>query len=864
MKVITTHIYADLDALSSMVMAKKIYPDAVMVFPGNISNNVKKFITLYQDFLNIEKVKEVDFDSIDELIIVDTSKRNRIGRFSSILDKVSKITIYDHHPCSSEDIDTHIIRREYGSNTSHMIEVLKDIYKKDLTFEKFEINVALMGIYEDTGNFIYSNTRAIDLETAGYLLSLGGDLKIVHEYTTKGINEEQKETFLKLIEAGEVIEFSVERIFITRLSTDEFIGGLDELINKIKELEECTACFIICGSFDKSSIIARSSSLGVRLDEILDEFQGGGHWNASSVIAKNISIDELYEKLKVLILKNIKLGKLAKDIMSTPVKTIDEDTKLKDASRLMKKFGYTGLPIVKDGKISGIISRRDVDKSIGHGFANAPVRVYMSKNIVWATEESSLEEIKQKLVENEIGRVPILRDGNLRGIVTRADVLRHLFAQRKKIDPVLKNETRILKREILENIPEDLQRLLVKIRKTASLEGVKAYLVGGIVRDIILGIKNEDVDLVVEGNSADFARSLCRELGGKKVVVHEKFKTAVIVVDDNLKIDVATARVEYYEYPTSLPTVEYGSLREDMLRRDFTINSLALEVDDSRFGDLVDYFNGYKDLKDKKIRILHNLSFIEDPTRIIRAFRFASRYNFEIASETEALLLDSVENGFLKKVSWPRVKAELKIILGDRNPHQALELLEKFGILKTIHYKIKYNDKMRFQIKQLFEAEDLLAVFKLKKWMVNFLIVLEELDSKELDLVFSKFGFSENFKKKYHIGHRKRREILKELSIVRKNSEIYDILEMLTNEIIVLLYLEGNRELKANIRKYIFELRLTEPLVKGRGLIEAGFVPGNHFKEVLTVLFHMQLDMPHLSADELIDTASRVVSQKKT
>ncbi len=852
MKIITTHIYADLDALSSMVMAKKLYPDAVMVFPGNISMNVKKFITLYQDFLNIEKVKDIDFDQIEELIVVDTSKKNRIGRFGDVVDRIKSVKVYDHHPEAPEDIEAPIIRKEYGSNTSHMVEILKEVLGDDLTFETYELNAGLMGIYEDTGNFTYSNTRSIDLETAGYLLKLGGDIKVVHEYITKGIREDQKEVFLKLIEAGEILEFSVERIFLTKYYSEDFIGGVDELINKIKELEECSACFIICGNDEKANIIGRSSSMGVRLDEILEGFQGGGHWNASSVIARDTPFDKLYKDVRELILKNIKIGKLARDIMSTPVKTIERDTRLKDAYKLMKKFGYTGLPIVDEGRLCGIISRRDVDRAIGHGFANAPVRVYMSTGIVWAAEEDSLEEIKRKLVENEIGRVPILREGALIGIVTRADVLRHLFAQRQRTNKGLREEARILREGIIDGIGPELRKILESIRETAAREGVKAYLVGGIVRDIILGIENEDIDIVVEGNGIEFAKSLCESLGGKKVVSHEKFKTAVVVVDENLKIDVATSRVEYYEYPTSLPTVEYGSLREDMFRRDFTINSLALEVDNNRFGDLVDYFNGYKDIREKKIRILHNLSFIEDPTRIIRAFRFASRYGFDIAVETERLLQDSIENGFLKRVSWPRVKTELKIILGDRRPQRALEYLEKYGILKTIHPKIRYSSRMKEQIEKTADLKRLLDTLGLEKWLVNFLVVLENLNSDELNLVFSKFGFSGSFKKKYHLGSTKRKKILKELSIARKNSRIYDILKEITNEIIVLLYLEGNQDLKENIEKYVYSLRNAECIVGGRDLIEMGGTPGDHFKDILQEVFYFQLDNPESEKEELL------------
>ncbi len=387
----------------------------------------------------------------------------------------------------------------------------------------------------------------------------------------------------------------------------------------------------------------------------------------------------------------------------------------------------------------------------------------------------------------------------------------------------------------------------------------KVYLVGGIVRDIILGIPNEDIDIVVEGDGIKFARLLLKEVDGLKVVEHEKFKTAVVVVDDELKIDVATSRVEYYEYPTSLPTVEHGSLREDMYRRDFTINSLALEVDDEHFSELVDFFSGHKDILEKKIRILHNLSFIEDPTRIIRAFRFASRYNFQIERETERLIEDSVENGYLRMVSWPRVKNELKIILGDKNPHKALEYLEKYGVLRTIHPKIRYNGNMKNQIRESRNIDKILKHMKVSKWTANFLVLLEDLNTEELSLVFNKFGFSENFKKRFNLGIKKRKKIREELSRARNRSEIYDILEGITEEIVVLLYLEGNSELKKNISDYI-EIKDVKPLVTGKDLIEFGLKPNEEFKEILKEVYYLQLDNKDLDRERLVLETKKIIN----
>ncbi len=851
MELITTHIYADLDALSSMILAKKLYPQAVMAFPGNVSNNVKKFVTLYQDFLGITKTKDIDFDEVEKLIVVDTSKISRIGRFKELLGKV-EVEIYDHHPESEEDIDGKITRVDYGSNTTHLLEIIKNRLGNNVKFEKYELNVALMGLYEDTGNFTYSITTPEDLKAAAFLIKKGGDLKFVHEYTTKGLREEQKEVFIQLLESGETLKFSTERIFITKIFSEEFLGGIDELINKIKDVEDCTACFIICGNDEKSNIIARSSSIGVPLDEILEKYHGGGHPSASSVVVKDVPLDELYDELKKIILSNVKKGKTIGEIMSTPVKTITMDTRLRDAHKIMSRFGYTGLPVVEQGKLVGIISRRDIDRSIGHGFANAPVKVYMSSKIITSTEDTSIDDLKQIIVENEIGRIPILRGDKLVGIVTRSDILRFLYAQRKKMDMRKRKSSKAMREQLLDKIPKDLIELLTAIEKVAKKRKEKVYMVGGIVRDIILGISNKDIDIVVEGEGIAFAMELNKELNGKKVVVHEKFKTAVVVVSSELKIDVATSRVEYYEYPTSLPSVDYGSIREDMYRRDFTINTLAIEIDYQKFGELVDFFNGYRDIQNKEIRILHNLSFIEDPTRIIRAFRFASRYGFKIEEETERFLRDAVENGFLKKISWPRVKNEMKIILGDKNPQKALNYLEEYGVLRNIHHNIKLTERMVSHLEELNAIEGMVRKLNLKKWIMVFLILMEDLKSDEMELVFNKFSFSQEFRKKFEYGIRSREAILSKLKKADKNSEIYDILNGISLEVLVILYLEGKRSTREKIGGYIFNISKVHPIITGKDLIEMGYKPGPEFREILNRMLYRQLDSQNVTKEELL------------
>jgi len=854
MEVIICHIYADLDALSSMVMARKLYPNAKLCFPGNVGKSVKAFVNLYQDYLNVEKAKDIDYKKVKKLIIVDTAKKDRIGHFENYLDKIEEIVIFDHHKPSDKDIpNSKLIRSKCGSNTTN---VLKEIFRKNenAKFERYEATLALLGIYEDTGSFTFEETTVDDFEMAKRMLEFDGQIKLVSEYVTKDIGEEQLETFINLIKKGEVLEFSLERCFITLYETKEFVSGVDEIINKIKDIESCNSCFIVIGNHNKFNIIARTSSKNINLIEILEEYNWQGHENVASVVIKNQNMRAVYNRLKERIIKEIQVGKLAKDIMSSPVKVVTELSSIKNAYKLMNRWGYTGLPIVNgENEIIGLISRRDVDKAMGHGFSNAPLKSYMNKNLILVKPESSLDEVKKIIVENGLGIVPVVEERKILGIITREDMLRYLYVRTVMADEEFQEKQKAFKLNLLNKIPHNLEKLLHRIEKVSKKRQEKAYLVGGIVRDLILGIENKDIDIVVEGDGISFARDLNEELNGIKVSAHEEFKTAVVTVDKDLKIDVASARIEYYEFPTSLPSVESGNVKEDMYRRDFTINSLALEIDYENFGKLIDYYNGYSDIKNKKIRILHNLSFIEDPTRIIRAFRFASRYNFELEEDTEKFLIASIEEGFLNKISWPRVKAELKILLKDKNTKKALEFLVKYGVLEKIHPKAVFNEEIEENLKRIEKYSELIKEHEIENWLMNFLILLENLEIKELDLVFNKFSFSREFISNYHYGIKKREEIVKELDSEVKNSSIYKTLGELKVEILILILIQ-HPELEDKVLKYL-ELKDEKPKVMGRDLIKLGLNPSPKFKNMLKNLYYLQLDNSSLTKEELLDLA---------
>jgi len=234
--------------------------------------------------------------------------------------------------------------------------------------------------------------------------------------------------------------------------------------------------------------------------------------------------------------------------------------------------------------------------------------------------------------------------------------------------------------------PESL-RLIQKAGALAAEKRLGIYLVGGVVRDVLLGRANSDLDLVVEGNAVGLAESLAGEVGGR-LVVHRRFGTAKIRTG-NLTIDLAMARAETYARPGALPSVRPGSIQDDLARRDFTVNAMALRLDPTSFGKLVDPFDGQQDLESKLIRILHDRSFIDDATRMLRAVRYEQRFAFRLEATTEKLLRQNV--AMLGTISSDRIRHELELILKEERPEKALKRAGDLGLLGEVHPALKGN-----------------------------------------------------------------------------------------------------------------------------------------------------------------------------
>jgi tRNA nucleotidyltransferase (CCA-adding enzyme) len=366
--------------------------------------------------------------------------------------------------------------------------------------------------------------------------------------------------------------------------------------------------------------------------------------------------------------------------MSAPARSVAPDETVRSAMVLCQRYGQSGVFVTDGDRVIGAVSREDLDKAIGHQLAHAPVRGIMSSRVVTATDDTTLSALQTLVTSAEDGRVAVLRDGELAGVVTRADLLRAL----EGVEPETAEAESSLAAEL-----SAITRLRGVFEAVASLGGKAegVYLVGGTVRDILLGEESFDVDIAVEGDAIAFARALAHALEGR-VTPHAKFGTAVVQYGDGNRIDVVTTRTEFYDAPGALPTVERAGLREDLFRRDFTINAMAASLSPGDFGRLLDPFGGRADLGARTVRVLHNLSFIDDPTRIFRGIRYEARYGFRLDEHSARLARGTIEMGLVGDLSSSRLRDELVALLEDPGAAAGIERLGELGVDTAIHPRL--------------------------------------------------------------------------------------------------------------------------------------------------------------------------------
>jgi tRNA nucleotidyltransferase (CCA-adding enzyme) len=871
-------VNSDFDAIGAMLAAQKLYPESVILFPGSQEKNLRDFFIHSMGYLfNMANPATIDFSGTQRLVIVDTRQRSRLSGVETLLEKPDlMIDIYDHHPSFPDEIKgTYNLSKPYGSTTTIMCELLRE---KKISINSDEATVMALGIYEDTGNFTYTSTTRADFEQAGFLISCGACLSTISSLVVKEMKTEQVTWLNELINEMTTIAVNGIQVHLSAIAASHYIPDLASIVQKIVRMENLDCFFAIVLMGSKVYVIARNRLHEMDVGKILGSLGGGGHSYAASAKVENQTLPQVEIRLTKLIEQQIRHVRVAKKLMSSPAITITADQSCLDAAQKMIRYNINTLLVLDSQTLeySGYITRHVAQKTIHHKLGDQPVVDYFEPGGQSVSLSCDLAEIEQKIIDLKQRVVPVMENQIISGVITRTDLLnfivehnREIVQSEKKDISGLKPRTKYVGNLLKTRLNQRIRTLLSDIGSAGDTLGVEIFVVGGFVRDLMLERPIEDVDVVVEGDGIAFARYFA-SMHHCRLHQHRKFNTAVIIFEDGFKIDVASARLEYYATPAALPVVENSSIKMDLARRDFTINTLAISLNAESFGTLIDYFGGVRDIKDKIIRIIHNLSFIEDPTRIFRAIKFSNRFGFRVGKVTANLIKNALNVGAVKHLSGLRVLSELKQIFSEDNPLPAVQTMADYDIDKVIHHDLKLTDTTRALFKSVGKTlawHDLLYEDDAyPRWSVYFMAWLHGYSFTVSSQIADRLMFPI---KERELLLEQRIKAAQRIRLIEKNYPVSNqqmyrwLIHFKTECLLFMLALTKKESVRKAISHFYTHQRKTQPLIGGKDLKSVGIKPGPIYSTILNKIIDEKLDGKLNTMEEEIEFAKHYAFENK-
>jgi tRNA nucleotidyltransferase (CCA-adding enzyme) len=695
MRVILTHEQADFDALASLYGASLLDEAAQPVLPRKMNRNLRSFLTLYGAELPFVDPRDLPQESIEAVTLVDTQSLVTLKGMGAR----TQVRVIDHHARREGlSADWQVQVDATGACTTLLVEALQD---RAGTFSPVQATLLLLGIYEDTGSLTYSRTTPRDVRAAAWLLEQGASLKMAAGFLNSPLSPEQREVYEKLVRAVETHEIHGRRVVVACADAGGLSEEVSSLAHKLRDLLDPDALFVLVQTVEGVRLVARSTTDGIDVAAIASRFGGGGHDRAAAALIRAGDGDQsnVLESTRVKLIEllpgSVVPATTVAQIMSRRPKLLKPETSLAEAAKLMARSGFEGYPVLADGRVAGLLTRRAVDRALSHNL-DLTAGSLMEAGEVSVAPGDSLQVLQTRMTDSGWGQVPVVDEtGAVVGIVTRTDLLKTLAPYRGR--PARRN----LARRFEKAVPADRLALVKTVAAQAEQLNMAVYVVGGFVRDILLERPGLDFDIVVEGDAIALGRALVKQHGGR-LTTHSRFGTAKWHLETHADIDLISARQEFYEHPSALPTVEHGSIKLDLHRRDFTINTLALRLDGGHYGELHDYWGGLADLEAGRVRVLHSLSFVDDPTRMLRAVRFEQRFGFAIEARTLQLMGEARE--LLGRLSGERARHEIDLILDEPQAVAMLDRLTDLDLFSHIHKDLSWDAAARGRVEAGLQA----------------------------------------------------------------------------------------------------------------------------------------------------------------
>jgi tRNA nucleotidyltransferase (CCA-adding enzyme) len=426
LQVIATHKNADFDALASLVGASLLYPGAKKILPTSVNQNVRSFLSIHKDIFDFHPLKEIDLDVIYRLIVVDANRWNRLEGLGPLMSRQDiEVHVWDHHPEIGDITPTWSRQDPLGASTTLLVEAFQE---KAIAFSPIHATLFLAGVYEDTGHLTFPSTTARDLRAAAHLLEKQADLKVIQAILRPTYGPQQKEILFRMLANAKRIKVNGYRISVSKMELDGHTPGLAEVVSMYRNIVNVDVAFGIFrdARSDRCTVIGRSGIDSVDVGAVMRILGGGGHSGAGSAIIKSASPEGIEVWLTEAIKDHRQLPVQISDLISFPVTSVSPRATMKEVAAILDREGYSGMPVMEEERLVGIISRRDFNKVKPRQW-QMPVKAFMSRDVMTVTPMHSVAEAMRILVKHDIGRLPVVQDDHVIGIISRSDAMIYYY-----------------------------------------------------------------------------------------------------------------------------------------------------------------------------------------------------------------------------------------------------------------------------------------------------------------------------------------------------------------------------------------------------------------------------------------------------
>ncbi len=840
MELITTHSNAEFDSFASMVAARRLYPEAVLVFPGAQERNVRLFLEAHPQPYRFRRLRGIRLEQVTRLILVDTRRRDRIGRLAELVGRPGvEVHVYDHHPPSPQDIrGDHEVIAEVGAAATLMTELLRE---RHLRITPAEATMLGLGIYEDTGSMTFVSTTPRDIRAAAFLLECGMDLQLIADYVTHELTAEQVSLLDELLGTCRRVEVGGIAVGVATASRDRFVGDLALLGHKVKDIQNLNVLFLLVRMHDRIHLVARSRIEAVDAGRVAAAFGGGGHASAASAVIRETDLEAVTGRLMEVLETVVRPLPTARELMDAAVRTVPAGTTLQEAWTLMTRFGLDVLPVTGDGgRLLGLVDRRLAERAVGHGLGGQSVDGSMATDVETVGPGEPLARIEELSAAarpgfpagagggeaggrdrpgQPAGRPP----GGGAGAPGAGGAPRRCAGPAQPVGPGRRAPAAGCGRVD----PEDRRH---------RRGGRDQRLPGGRLRA-----------------RPDPGRAQPRPRRGRRGGRHRLRRPAG--QGTGRKGAEPLALRDGGGHPARRFQDRRGHLAHGVLRaprgaaggraRADPDGPLAARLHHQRdggaplggeFGRLIDPGGGQRDLADGIIRVLHGLSFVEDPTRLYRAVRFEQRLDFAMSEETLRLVRAAVASNQVDTIVGPRLLGELEEILKEARPEAALRRLGELDLLRAIHPSLSWtriDPGLHSRLREEERARRDGGKPPVAWWILHLAALVRTFSLEEIESLRSRLGMAEPQGKllgDVWLGHRRLLSLA--VDTLRPSEVRRELLAQPPEALVLAAALAPDSPLAARVREFLAGERLP-PLLTGADLTALGYQPGPSFKAIL-------------------------------